>query len=90
MSSRILIALLLFIWMGPQETIEVEVDCQILRMGQFMCPDPDVSYMDLRTQQPAGCSKEGKAKVWCIASDGIVCSQTKNASFTGEIPCKYT
>lgn len=90
MISRNCVALLLLIWMGPQGTTEVEVDCHILRMGQFMCPDPDVNHMDLRTQQPAGCTKEGTAKVWCIAADGITCSHTKNSSFMGEIPCKYT
>jgi hypothetical protein len=33
-------------------------------MGQYICPDPDstYSYIDPKTQQPYGCTKENKAK----------------------------
>lgn len=38
------------------------VDCNKLRMGQYMCPDPRISQIDLKTQQFIGCTKENKAK----------------------------
>lgn len=38
------------------------VDCNKLRMGQYMCPDPRISQIDLKTQQFKGCTKENKAK----------------------------
>jgi len=43
---------------------DYNVDCSTLRMGQYMCPDPDpsYSYIDPKTQQPYGCTKENKAK----------------------------
>lgn len=39
-----------------------EVDCNNLRMGQYICPDPDYDFIDPKTQQPRGCTKENKAK----------------------------
>lgn len=69
---------------------EIELNCNELRVGQFMCPDPNVNHIDPKTQQPKNCNEKNKAKVWCIAADGIVCSQTKNSSFLGEIPCQWT
>lgn len=68
----------------------VEIDCGQLLMGQFMCPDPSVDFIDAKTQQPFGCTKENVARVWCIAAEGITCSETKNSSFIGEIPCQWT
>jgi hypothetical protein len=43
---------------------DYHVECSTLRMGQYICPDPDPSYdyIDPKTQQPYGCSKENKAK----------------------------
>lgn len=43
---------------------EYHVECSTLRMGQYLCPDPDPSYnfIDPKTQQPYGCTKENKAK----------------------------
>lgn len=38
------------------------VDCNKLRMGQYMCPDPRISQIDLKTQQFKGCTRENKAK----------------------------
>lgn len=39
------------------------VDCSTLRMGQYLCPDPDhLDFIDPATQQPKGCTKENKAK----------------------------
>jgi len=43
---------------------DYNVECSTLRMGQYICPDPDPSYnyIDPKTQQPYGCTKENKAK----------------------------
>ncbi|XP_039444149.1 TM2 domain-containing protein CG10795 [Culex pipiens pallens] len=72
-------------------SLEAEIDCADLRMGQFLCPDPGRrDHIDPKTQQLRGCTKEGKAKVWCLAVEGIVCSETKNGTFTREMPCKWT
>lgn len=68
----------------------VEVDCSQLRVGQFICPDPIINHIDPKTQQPFDCGKNNIAKVWCIAADGLTCSETKNSSFKGEIPCQWT
>ncbi|XP_065084848.1 TM2 domain-containing protein CG10795 [Ochlerotatus camptorhynchus] len=68
----------------------VEIDCSDLRMGQYLCPDPNVRHIDPKTQQLRGCTKDNKARVWCLAVEGITCSETKNSSFTREMPCKWT
>lgn len=68
----------------------IDVDCSTLRIGQYLCPDPNIEHMDSRTQQPYGCTKENIAKVWCIAADGLKCVETGNSSFRGEIPCRWT
>jgi hypothetical protein len=84
-------------------------DCSELLMGQYLCPDPNITtHIDPKTQQLRGCTKDNKARgkcqsnfpglvtllpsilVLCIAVDGITCSETKNSSFTKEIPCKWT
>lgn len=39
-----------------------EIDCNNLRMGQYICPHPDYDFIDPKTQQPRGCTKENKAK----------------------------
>lgn len=43
-----------------------EIDCNNLRMGQFLCPDPNhpeyKDRIDPKTQQLKGCTKENKAK----------------------------
>lgn len=39
-----------------------EIDCNNLRMGQYICPHPDYDFIDTKTQQPKGCRKENKAK----------------------------
>jgi hypothetical protein len=43
---------------------DYHVDCNALRMGQYICPDPDpsYSYIDPKTQQPYGCTVANKAK----------------------------
>jgi len=38
-----------------------EVDCNKLRMGQYICPDPKLIEIDLNTQQLKGCTKENVA-----------------------------
>jgi hypothetical protein len=72
--------------------LESATDCSKLRVGQFFCPDPDSSYdyIDKRTQSVIGCTKEGTAKVRCIASEGIICEESSNNTFYGSIPCEYT
>ena len=67
-----------------------EIDCGNLRMGQYICPHPDYDFIDLKTQQPKGCTKENKAKVLCLAADGLICTETKNNTFKKDIPCKWT
>lgn len=44
-----------------EEKIE-KIDCNNLRMGQYICPDPSKEFIDPKTQQPIGCTKENKAK----------------------------
>lgn len=47
-----------------------EIDCNNLRMGQYICPHPEYDLIDPKTQQPRGCTKENKAKgnevMFCI------------------------
>jgi hypothetical protein len=47
-----------------QISADYNLECSTLRMGQYICPDPDLSYnyIDPKTQQPYGCTKENKAK----------------------------
>jgi hypothetical protein len=44
--------------------LESTTDCTKLRVGQFLCPDPDGSYeyIDDKTQSVVGCTPEGKAR----------------------------
>lgn len=89
MFSLIYIGLLLLTVSIPAYS-EIELNCNELRVGQFLCPDPNINHIDPKTQQPINCNEKNKAKIWCIAADGIICSQTKNSSFLGEIPCRWT
>ncbi|KAK2575664.1 hypothetical protein KPH14_012060 [Odynerus spinipes] len=59
-------------------------------MGQYICPHPDYDFIDPKTQQPKGCTKENKAKVLCLAADGLICTETRNNTFKKDIPCKWT
>ncbi|KAL7736957.1 hypothetical protein ACLKA6_008818 [Drosophila palustris] len=72
------------------QSLPVTVDCNELLMGQFMCPDPSKSHIDPKTQQLRGCTKENRARVWCIAANEINCTETGNSTFTREMPCKWT
>lgn len=90
MSLRRGILCFLLIYKLIEVVIAVDVDCSQLRIGQYMCPDPNIDHIDPKTQQPFGCTKSNTAKVWCIAADGLNCIETKNSSFRGDIPCKWT
>lgn len=65
-SSHTMLLLFLFIVansLGDTEPQQLHrVDCSTLRMGQYICPDPSVDFIDNATQQPKGCTKENKAK----------------------------
>ncbi|GAB6026520.1 hypothetical protein CHUAL_012943 [Chamberlinius hualienensis] len=63
------------------------IDCNNVRMGQYLCKDPDV---DPQTQQPRGCTKEGHAKINCTLTEGLVCNNTFVNTFEMRIDCKYT
>jgi len=66
------------------------VDCSMLRMGQYLCPDPSYNLVDPKTQEIYGCTKENKAKIRCLAVDGLICNETGKRTFTKEVPCKWT
>lgn len=88
---RYLLAIIVLILSDAMYKIAgADVDCSQLRIGQYMCPDPKIDHIDPKTQQPIGCTKNNVAKVWCIAAEGLVCNETKNSSFHGEIPCRWT
>ncbi|XP_018319786.1 TM2 domain-containing protein CG10795 [Agrilus planipennis] len=72
-----------------EESVKYD-DCNKLRMGQFICPDPSYNYIDPKTQQIMGCRKDNKAKVRCIAVEGLVCLETKNNTFYKDVPCQWT
>ncbi|XP_043274403.1 TM2 domain-containing protein CG10795 [Venturia canescens] len=72
------------------DTVPYEIDCNNLLMGQYICPHPDYDLIDIKTQQPRGCSEENKATVLCQTADGLICTQTGNNTFKKEIPCKWT
>ncbi|GLV39718.1 biscotti [Carabus blaptoides fortunei] len=59
-------------------------------MGQYLCPDPHMNHIDSKTQQLKGCTKENKALVWCLAADGLMCTETNSSRFSKEVPCKWT
>lgn len=48
--------------MYVEQCFSFEVDCNNLRMGQYICPDPQYSHIDPKTQQFKGCRKDNKAK----------------------------
>nr|CAH7720409.1 unnamed protein product [Callosobruchus chinensis] len=86
------IAVLLPFCIAEEIILNYTVECSSLRMGQFMCPDPAyIPYMiDPKTQQLRDCTKENKAKVQCIAVDGLNCSETGNSTFFKQMPCQWT
>lgn len=53
---------LIFVPLNIEADYTYEIDCNNLRMGQYICPHPDYDFMDPKTQQPKGCTKENKAK----------------------------
>ncbi|CAG9813507.1 unnamed protein product [Phaedon cochleariae] len=70
----------------------IMVNCDTLRMGQYLCPDPAYvdDLIDPKTQQLHGCTRENKAKVRCIAVEGLICNNTSNSTFFREMPCQWT
>lgn len=55
-----------------------EIDCNNLRMGQYICPHPDYDFIDPKTQQPRGCTKENKAKGMCEKIQTRFCDENPN------------
>ncbi|KAG5677836.1 hypothetical protein PVAND_007558 [Polypedilum vanderplanki] len=84
-------SVILFLFLGSI-AIVYATDCTKLRVGQFLCPDPDSSYdyIDKNTQSVIGCKNDSTATVRCLASEGIICSDTGNNTFYGKIDCDYT
>ncbi|XP_019865118.1 TM2 domain-containing protein CG10795 [Aethina tumida] len=70
--------------------IKANTDCSSLLMGQYICPIPNFDIIDPKTQQIKGCTREGKAKVPCLAAEGIICFETRNSTFFKEVDCKWT
>ncbi|XP_044736580.1 TM2 domain-containing protein CG10795 [Chrysoperla carnea] len=83
----LIIVVLLFSFSNSESKV---YNCNELLMGQYLCPDPNIDHIDDKTQQLKGCTKENKARVWCIAVDGIKCNETNSTRFTTEVPCKWT
>ncbi|XP_059047001.1 TM2 domain-containing protein CG10795 [Achroia grisella] len=81
---------------SKSDSLVEEVDCNTLRLGQYICPDPSIDQIDPNTQQYRDCMKgdvipsEGEALVQCIAADGIICQDTKSSTFKKKLPCKWT
>lgn len=57
--EKIVILILIF---GPL-LLNAFTDCTKLRVGQFLCPDPNSTYdfIDHKTQSVVGCKKDGTA-----------------------------
>ncbi|KAL7297310.1 hypothetical protein TKK_0009707 [Trichogramma kaykai] len=88
--SCLFFLLLLCIPSSISAVYSYEIDCNNLRMGQYICPHPHYDFIDPKTQQPKGCTKANKAKVLCQAAEGLKCSETLNDTFKKDIPCKWT
>lgn len=56
------ICILLLFLIIPSTKSQYQVNCNELRMGQYLCPDPNINHIDPKTQQIRGCTKENKAK----------------------------
>lgn len=48
--------------LGPENKTLYITECENLRMGQYMCPDPAYDYIDPETQQYYGCTRDNIAK----------------------------
>lgn len=61
-----LVILLCLLFISDVVKCHYRVDCSTLRMGQYLCPDPDENYaqimIDPKTQQLRGCTPENKAR----------------------------
>uniref|UniRef100_A0A8D8VXU7 TM2 domain-containing protein CG10795 n=1 Tax=Cacopsylla melanoneura TaxID=428564 RepID=A0A8D8VXU7_9HEMI len=85
--------LVLCLWVQPADNkVNYTTTCEKLRLGQYICPDPDpkYEYIDKKTQQPRNCTKENFARVRCIAADNIICLETGNSTFFKDMPCQWT
>lgn len=60
--DKFIIITLLFLICEPLSGISDTVNCNNLRMGQYLCPDPEYDLVDPKTQQIRGCTKENKAR----------------------------
>lgn len=71
--------------------IEVKTNCIKLKRGQFMCPHPQINFIDQKTQQPLKCTKKNTATITCLAAPGIICIESGNSTFQiNDYPCKFT
>lgn len=60
--STFLVTFMTFLYMLDYYAKGFETDCNNLRTGQYLCPDPSYNHIDPKTQQPRDCTKENKAK----------------------------
>lgn len=60
MSKTIFISIVIFTLVSYVNSDSI--DCNTLRMGQYMCPDPNYDLIDPKTQQIRGCQPNNKAK----------------------------
>ncbi|XP_051169329.1 TM2 domain-containing protein CG10795 [Leptopilina boulardi] len=90
--STQLYSIIIVIFVSLTDAIDntYKIDCNNLRLGQYICPHPYYDFIDVKTQQLEGCTKENKAKVLCLAADGLICSESENNTFKKTIPCKWT
>lgn len=47
--------------LGPENKTFI-TECENLRMGQYLCPDPAYEFIDPETQQLHGCTRDNVAK----------------------------
>lgn len=79
---------LFVIYLQAKATLsDFSVDCTKLNIGQYFCTDP---IIDIKTQQPMGCTSKNTAKVNCTLAEGLICNGTNQTTFKKEISCKYT
>lgn len=61
--KMLLISIFLIVISVTAVSLDKPTDCAKLKLGQFLCPDPDsnYTYIDPKTQSVIGCQKSGKA-----------------------------
>lgn len=60
--SKLVLRLLFVSFVLLCHSLGYETDCTNLRLGQYICPDPDHDHVDPKTQQYFGCTRENKAQ----------------------------